>query len=401
MTDAPVVTGIGTMVGDGAGVEGHWRSVLDGRSWIQPIQRYDASRYSARLAGQITGFDVAEHLPSRLIPQTDRVTQLALVAGDQALADAEAADRGYDSFDMGVVTSNASAGWEFTHREFKKLWTQGPEKVSVYESFAWFYAANTGQISIRNGMRAAGGVLVADQAGGLDAIGQARRNLRRGAKLMVAGGLDSAFDPWGWLSHLSSGEVSTAEDASRAYLPFDAAAGGYVPGEGGAMLVLEHADSGHPPARRYGVVAGYAATFDPPPGSGRPSNLARAMRLALDDAGVTPDQVDVVFADGAGVPERDRSEAASIADVFGPRKVPVTVPKAGVGRLLAGGGPLDVVTALLSMRDGVIPPTPHSRTIPDEYAIDMVVEPRQSRVDVALVTARGRGGFNSAVVIRR
>ncbi|MGJ5989119.1 ketosynthase chain-length factor [Streptomyces acidiscabies] len=401
MNMPPVVTGIGTMVGDGAGVEGHWRSVLEGRSWIQPIQRYDASRYSARLAGQIAGFDVTRHLPSRLIPQTDRVTQLALVAGDEALADAGVADRDYGPFDMGVVTSNASAGWEFTHREFQKLWTQGPRKVSVYESFAWFYAANTGQISIRNGMRAAGGVLVADQAGGLDAIGQARRNLRRGAKLMVAGGLDSAFDPWGWLSHLASGEVSTAEDASRAYLPFDAAAGGYVPGEGGAMLVLEHADTERPPPRRYGVVAGYAATFDPPPGSGRPSNLARAVRLALDDAGVRPDQVDVVFADGAGVPERDRSEAASIAEVFGPRKVPVTVPKAGVGRLLAGAGPLDVVTALLSLRDGVIPPTPHSRAIPDEYAIDMVTQPREAKLEVALVTARGRGGFNSAVVIGR
>ncbi|MDX3380596.1 ketosynthase chain-length factor [Streptomyces niveiscabiei] len=401
MNMPPVVTGIGTMVGDGAGVEEHWRSVLEGRSWIQPIQRYDASRYSARLAGQITGFDAAERLPSRLIPQTDRVTQLALVAGDEALADAQAADRGYDPFDMGVVTSNASAGWEFTHHEFRKLWTQGPQKVSVYESFAWFYAANTGQLSIRNGMRAAGGVLVADQAGGLDAIGQARRNLRRGAGLMVAGGLDSAFDPWGWLSHLASGEVSTAEDATRAYLPFDAAAGGYVPGEGGAMLVLEHADAERPPPHRYGVVAGYAATFDPPPGSGRPANLARAIRLALADAGVTPGQVDVVFADGAGIPERDRSEAASIAEVFGPRKVPVTVPKAGVGRLLAGAGPLDVVTALLSLRDGVIPPTPHSRTIPDEYAIDMVTEPRQAKVGTALVTARGRGGFNSAVVITR
>ncbi|WP_272496928.1 ketosynthase chain-length factor [Actinomadura terrae] len=394
-----VVTGIGTMVGDGTGIEEHWKGVLEGRSWIRPIQRYDASRYSARLAGQVVDFDAKEHLPSRLIPQTDRVTRLALVASDQALADAGFAGRDYDDFEMGVVTSNASAGWEFTHHEFKKLWTEGPEKVSVYESFAWFYAANTGQISIRNGLRAASGVLVADQAGGLDAIGQARRNLRRGAKLMVTGGMDSAFDPWGWLSHISGGEVSTAEDASNAYLPFDADAHGYIPGEGGAMLVLEHGDAVGPSAKRYGRVAGYASTFDPPPGSGRPSNLGRALRLALEDAGIEPGRVDVVFADAAGVPERDRSEARDIAGVFGPRGVPVTAPKAGVGRLLAGGGPLDVVTALLSIRDGVIPPTPHTRTVPDEYALDLVVEPRRTRVEVAVVLARGRGGFNSAVVI--
>lgn len=401
MGTAAVVTGIGIMAGAGTGVEGYWSAVLDGRSWIRPIQRYDASGYSARLAGQIVGFDAARRLPSRLLPQTDRVTQLALVAADEALADARFGDRGYDDYEMGVVTSNASGGWEYTHTEMNKLWNRGPTQVSVYESFAWFYAANTGQISIRNGMRGASGVLVADQAGGLDAIGQARRNLRRGAKLMVTGGLDSSLDPWGWLSHVSGGEVSTADDESGAYLPFDAAAHGYVPGEGGAILVLERGDAEHPPANRYGQVAGYAATFDPPPDSGRPPNLTRALRLALADAGVEPGQVDVVFADGAGVAGRDRSEARTIAEVFGPRGVPVTVPKAGVGRLLAGGGPLDVVTALLAIRDGVLPPTPHVRTVPDEYAIDLVLARRPAKVDVAVVLARGRGGFNAAVVITR
>jgi act minimal PKS chain-length factor (CLF/KS beta) len=149
------------------------------------------------------------------------------------------------------------------------------------------------------------------------------------------------------------------------------------------------------------VVAGYATTFDPPPGSGRPSNLTRALRLALADAGIEPGDVDVVFADGAGVPGRDRSEAQSITEVFGPHGVPVTVPKAGVGRLLAGGGPLDVVTAVLAMRDGVIPPTPHIREVPDEYAIDLVLERRPARIGAAVVLARGRGGFNSALVITK
>jgi minimal PKS chain-length factor (CLF/KS beta) len=396
-----VVTGIGVMAGDGDGVEAHWKNVLDGRSWIQPLQRYDASRYSARLAGQVAGFQAARHLPSRLVPQTDRVTQLALVAAEEALADAGAAGRGYDDFEMGVVTSNASGGWEYTHTEMNKLWNRGPALVSVYESFAWFYAANTGQISIRHGLRGASGVLVADQAGGLDAIGQARRNLRHGAKLVVTGGVDSSLDPWGWLSHVSGGEVSKAEDVSRAYLPFDATAHGYVPGEGGAILILEREDSGPRPPRRYGTVAGYASTFDPPPGSGRPANLTRAVRLALADAGVEAGQVDVVFADGAGVRGRDRTEADTIAEVFGPRGVPVTVPKAGVGRLLAGGGPLDVVIALLAIRDGVIPPTPHVRRVPPEYAIDLVRERRPAEVGVAVVLARGRGGFNAAMVITK
>lgn len=195
--------------------------------------------------------------------------------------------------------------------------------------------------------------------------------------------------------------MSTAEDALSAYLPFDATARGYVPGEGGAILVLERDDSACPPCKRYGRVAGYASAFDPSPGSGRAPNLTRALRLALADAGVEPARVDVVFADGAGVPERDRSEAQSIAEVFGPKGVPVTVPKAGVGRLLAGGGPLDVVVALLTIRDGVLPPTPNVRTVPDEYAIDLVLGRREMEVGVAVVLARGRGGFNSALVITK
>ncbi|MFJ6676581.1 beta-ketoacyl synthase N-terminal-like domain-containing protein [Actinosynnema sp. NPDC091369] len=183
-------------------------------------------------------------------------------------------------------------------------------------------------------MRGPSSALVAEQAGGLDAIGHARRTVRRGTPLVVTGGVDSAFDPWGWLSHLSSGRVSTATDPGRAYLPFDADARGYVPGEGGAMLVLERDSAARDRGahRVYGEIAGYAATFDPPPGSPRPPGLRRAAELALVDAGLTPADVDVVFADAAGVPELDRVEADAITAVFGPRGVPVTAPKRLTGR---------------------------------------------------------------------
>jgi act minimal PKS chain-length factor (CLF/KS beta) len=402
MSTTAVVTGIGIMAANGLGTETYWKATLAGDSGIRRLERYDPSRYPAELAGQIPDFEAVEHLPSRLIPQTDRVTRLALVAADWALADAGISDGDYPDFDMGVVTSNGSGGFEFTHTEINKLWTQGPARVSVYESFAWFYAANTGQISIRHGMRGPSGVLVAEQAGGLDAIGQARRNLRRGSKLMITGGMESSFDPWGWVSHLASGQVSTGRDPSTAYLPFDVDARGYVPGEGGAILVLERADAARArAASSYGRIAGYASTFDPPPGGDRPSNLGRAITLGLADAGLTPAEVDVVFADSAGVLERDRAEARAIAEVFGPYGVAVTAPKAGNGRLCAGGGPLDVATALLAMRDGVIPPTPNVRSVPGEYLLDLALEPRTAELAVAVVLARGRGGFNSAVILTK
>ncbi|WP_405954847.1 ketosynthase chain-length factor [Streptomyces phaeochromogenes] len=403
-----VITGIGVAAPNGLGTEQWWQSTLQGTSGIGPVVDYDASRYPSRLVGRIDGFEAAEHIPGRLLPQTDRVTRLALVAGAEALADADAnpaelaEQDGYGEYGCGVVTSNATGGFEFTHREIRKLWTQGPQQVSVYESFAWFYAVNTGQLSIRHKLRGPSGVLVSEQAGGLDAIGQSRRTLRQGVKLSLTGGMDSSLDPWGLVSHLASGRLSRSDDPATAYLPFDTRAAGQVPGEGGAMLVLEEETAARARgARVYGEIAGYAATFSPRPGSGRPPGLERAARLALADSGLGVEDVDVVFADAAGLPTADDEEAAALRALFGPYGVPVTAPKTLTGRLFGGGAPLDVAAALLALRDGVIPPTAGiDRPVP-EHRLDLVRgTPRHTPLRTALVLARGHGGFNAAVVVR-
>jgi act minimal PKS chain-length factor (CLF/KS beta) len=397
-----VITGLGVVAPNGFGVKEFWAATLTGRSGIAVLDRFDTAQYPARLAGLVQDLDPSEHLPGRLIPQTDVSTRLALIAAESALDDAGVDTGTMSDYDMGIVTASASGGFEFTHREFRKLWSQGPEHVSVYESFAWFYAVNTGQISIRHGMRGPSTALVAEQAGGLDALGHARRTVRTGVPLVLSGGVDSAFDPWGWAAHLASGRVSLVPDPATAYRPFDARATGYLPGEGGAICVVEDVDAAHARgARVYGEIAGYAATFDPAPGSDRPPGLRRAAESALADAGITAQDVDVVFADAAGVPELDRAEAQALREVFGERGVPVTAPKALTGRLLSGGGVLDVVSALMSIQESVIPPTFASTEIPAEYGIDVVLgEPRQAEVDTALVLARGRWGFNAATVIR-
>ncbi|MBF6328255.1 ketosynthase chain-length factor [Nocardia transvalensis] len=402
MSSPTVVTGASIVAASGLGLAEHWKSLLAGEIGFTELTRFDVSRYPAKLAGQVRELDPAEHLHSRLLPQTDVSTQLALITTDWALADAGIDVAGFDDYSMGVATANALGGFEFTHREFQKLWSRGPEYVSVYESFAWFYAVNTGQISIRNGMRGPSMALVGEQAGGLDAIGHARRTIRSGTTLMTAGGVDSALDPWGWSAQHSGGRLSTTSDPQRAYLPFDEAASGYIPGEGGAILIMEELGAARERGVRQvlGEIAGYAATFDPPPGSQREPGLRRAIETALADAGVTPAQVDVVFADAAGVPELDRIEADAISAVFGPWGVPVTAPKAMFGRLYAGGGPVDVVTALLAIRDGVVPHSGNTTTVPDSYQLDLVVgQPRDVRVRTALVLARGRWGFNSAIVV--
>ncbi|GAB3435908.1 ketosynthase chain-length factor [Flindersiella endophytica] len=399
---AACVTGLGVAAPNGLGVEDFWAATLAGKNGIDRISKFDPSTYPAQLAGEVPGFEPAEHVPSRLLPQTDHLTRLALAAADWALADAGVDPETLPEYGMGVVTASSSGGFEFGQRELQTLWQQGPETVSAYQSFAWFYAVNTGQISIRHGMRGPTGVLVTEQAGGLDAVAQARRQLRQGVRLVLTGGFDASVCPWGWVAQLASGRMSTSDDPDAAYLPFDERASGYVAGEGGAILVLEPAGSSRPGERHeYGEIAGYGATFDPPPKSGREPGLRRAALLALEDAELGPADVDVVFADAAGTPELDATEARAITGIFGARAVPVTAPKTMTGRLYAGGAAVDLVAALLSLRDGVIPPTINLRRLAAECELDVVrAEPRTAPVRTALVLARGYGGFNAAMVVR-
>jgi minimal PKS chain-length factor (CLF/KS beta) len=399
----PVVTGIGVVAPTGIGAEAHWAAVLAGKSGIDRISRFDPSGYPVRLAGEVPGFDAVGQVPNRLIPQTDRWTHMALAACEEALNDAQADPKSLAEYEMAVVTAASSGGTEFGQHEMERLYQNGPSWVGPYQSIAWFYAATTGQLSIRNGMRGPCGVLCTEQAGGLDAIGQARRLLRKGSRLAVTGGTDAPLCPYGLTANLSNGNLSTVDDQHRAYIPFDVHASGHLPGEGGAILITETPDGADArgTGQRYGTIEGYAAGFDPPAGSPRPPALAGTNRRARADARTNASDVDVVFADASGVPAADAAEAAAIAEVFGPKAVAVTAPKTLTGRLYGGGAALDVATALLSMRDGLIPHTVGPTRLSPDHAIDLVLgEPRSARLRTALVLARGYGGFNAALVVR-
>ncbi len=403
MSPTTVVTGLGIVAPNGLGTEDYWKSTLAGDSGLARVTRFDPGQYPSTVGGEVPGFTAEDHIPSRLMPQTDHMTRLALTAADWAVKDAGVEPGQLPEYGMGVVTAASGGAVEFGQRELQNLWSKGKEYVSAYQSFAWFYAVNTGQISIRHEMRGPSGVLLTEQAGGIDSLGQARRHVRKGFPLIVAGGVDAALCPWGWVPQIASGLMSTVADPARAFLPFSADASGYVPGEGGAILVTEDADSARErgAAQVYGEIAGYAATLDPAPETGRPSGFLRAARNAIEDAGLTPADIDVVFADASGVPELDRAEARAIAELFGERAVPVTAPKTMTGRLLAGGSALDVATALLALRDGVIPPTVNVGTAAPEHPIDLVTDAREARLRSALVLTRGHGGFNAALVVRR
>ncbi|HTF10695.1 MAG TPA: beta-ketoacyl synthase N-terminal-like domain-containing protein, partial [Asanoa sp.] len=355
------------------------------------------------LVGLVPGFAADDHVDPRLTIQTDRWTWMALAATRMALDDAKYDPAGHDPYATSVVLAAGSGGNEFGQKEIQALWSRGRAAVSAYQSIAWFYAASVGQTSILHGTKGPNSVLVSEGAGGLDSLGVARRIIRRGTPAVIAGGTEAPLSPYALVCQHTSGRLTASRDPRTGYRPFDADANGYAPGEGGAVLVVEAAATAAERGAQqvYGEIAGYAATHDghhpeePAPDS---TQLARAMRKALADADVTPDEVGFVVADGAGTPALDALEAAAIRAVFG-RPVPVTAPQGFVGRLCSGGAALNVATALLALRDGVVPAVGNlSRP---GHELDLVREPRRLAADVVLVNARGFGGFNSSIVLKR
>ncbi|WP_164702725.1 beta-ketoacyl synthase N-terminal-like domain-containing protein [Modestobacter sp. KNN46-3] len=402
-----VVTGIGVVAPTGVGVEAHWSSLVRGEPAIRPIVGFDPAQYGVSLAGQVTGFVPADHVDPRLMVQTDRWTWMSLAAATLAAQDA-----GYtppeDAYATSVFLAAGSGGNEFSQHEIQGLWAKGPKSVGAYQSIAWFYAASTGQISIRDGYKGPSGVVVSEGAGGLDSIGWARRVVRRGTPAVLVGGTEAGVTPYALLCQATSGRLSTATAPEDAYKPFDRRASGHVIGEGGAILLVEETDAARARGveRVWGEVVGHGATHDahhhadPAPDA---RQYARAIQLSLADAGITPDEVDLVLADGAGVPELDALELEALQRVFGGRAdpVPVTAPSSFTGRLMAGGSALDVATALLAMRDGIVPGTAYLDDPVDAPGLDLVQHSRAQQVETAVVLARGFGGFNSSLVLRR
>ncbi|MEU0783110.1 ketosynthase chain-length factor [Streptomyces sp. NPDC006173] len=399
------VTGIGVIAPNGQRTDAYWKSVREGLGVLDRITREGCEHLPLRVAGEVRAFDAADLIEERFLVQTDRFSHFAMAATVLALDDAGLGDVDpEEAYDIGVVTAAGSGGGEFGQRELQKLWGQGSRYVGPYQSIAWFYAASTGQISIRGGFKGPCGVVASDEAGGLDAVAHAARGVRRGTGAMVVGAAEAPLAPYSMVCQLAYPELSTVEDPDRAYRPFTKGACGFVPAEGGAMFVVEDEHR----ARERGatvraVVAGHAATFT---GASRwersREGLAQAIRGALAEADCAPEEIDVVFADALGVPEADRAEALAIADALGAHgtRVPVTAPKTGIGRAYCGAPLLDTAAAVLAMEHGQVPPTPNVFDICHD--LDLVMsDARPAELRTALILSRGLMGSNAALVVRR
>ncbi|MBM9509882.1 beta-ketoacyl synthase N-terminal-like domain-containing protein [Actinacidiphila acididurans] len=400
-----VITGMGVVAPNGIGTDAFWKATREGVGVLDRVTREGCADLPLRVAGEVRGFDPAALVEERFLVQTDRFSHFAMAAAELALEDAGLSAEGADSpYAIGVVTAAGSGGGEFGQRELQQLWGRGPRFVGPYQSIAWFYAASTGQISIRGGFKGPSGVVAGDEAGGLDAMAHAARSIRGGADAMVVGAAEAPLAPYSIVCQLGYPELSRIEEPHRAYLPFTGEAAGFVPAEGGAMFVVEEAETaGRRGARSRALVAGHAATFT---GSkdwaASREGLARAIQGALAEAGCAPEDVDAVFADALAVPAADRAEALALADALGKHaaRVPVTAPKTGIGRAYCAASTLDVAGAVLAMEHSTLPPTPHVTEA--DYGLDLVTgHARPAELRTVLVLSRGLLGSNSALVLRQ
>lgn len=404
MSRRAVITGVGVVSPSGMSSEQHWDTITSGENKIAPISLFDASGYSTTIAGELQGFDPKDHVDGRLMVQTDRWTWMGFAAMDQAIADSGLDLAEMDPYEVSVGMASSSGGNQFGQKELQRLWSQPERTVGAYQSIAWFYAATVGQLSIKHQAKGPSTVLVSESVGGLDSLAHAARTINGGASVVFAGGLEAPLSPYALSCQLRSGRLSSSDDPKSAYLPFDVDAAGFIPAEGGAVLIveeLERAVARNAPI--YAEITGWGATHDGEHtvrGSGGSRRQhARAMRLALDRAEVDASEVDVLVPDALGVPENDVTEAGAIDDVFGSGGVAVTTNKSLTGRMYQGGAAMDVVTALLAMNKQTLPVATGPKRPAPGCELNFVPETKAADVDVAMVVAQGFDGFHSSVVL--
>jgi 3-oxoacyl-[acyl-carrier-protein] synthase II len=405
-----VITGLGIIAPNGIGKDAFWSNSLRGESCIKHISHFNVSNYACRVGGRVIDFKATDFVHPKIVKQTDRSTHMAIGACQLATKDANLDLAKEDLDEVGMYFANVFGGMEFAEPELYAQAFLGPNRVSAYQAIAWFYAAAQGQWSIGSGIRGFGKSIVADRAGGLQALALGALALRRGhCSLVYAGGFEAPLVPYAFLIHHTSFLLSTRNaDPEEIYRPFDAARSGLVLGEGSGMLILEELE--HAKARGahiYAEVSGFASTFDsvhPAETSPDGKQLARCVSQTVDAAGLAPSDIDYVCADGVATQVADGAEARAINAIFAETSARplVSAPKSMIGHTLAAAGAIDAIWTCLKMENEVVLPT-LNLTKPDTELdpARLPQRPAFQRIDTAVCCARGYGGLNTSVALRR
>ena len=405
-----VVTGLGALSPCGLNLSANWTSMVEGRSGIGPITRFDASGWPVRIAGEVKGFDPEQAVGKKEARRMDRFCQLAIAAADEAVTHAGLDVNQLDPERLGVYVGTGVGGIEEIFAGHADFVAQGWRGLSPFFIPKALTNLAAGHIAMRHNAQGPSLCVSTACASGNHSLGEAWRTIRQGdADVILAGGAEAAITPTAFAGFMVMKALSKFnDDPFRASRPFDADRDGFVMGEGAAVLVLEALE--HAQARGatiYGEILGYGLTNDahhltaPAPG-GR--GAAGCMRMALRSAGLGPADVDYINAHGTSTPQNDSTETTAIRVVFGDHadSLMVSSTKAVTGHLLGAAGGIEAVATVLALHHGVVPPTATWETRDAECDLDYVPKTaREVPIRRAISNSFGFGGTNASVVFGR
>jgi 3-oxoacyl-[acyl-carrier-protein] synthase II len=409
-TQRVVITGIGVVSPVGTGKDIFWNSIREGKSGIDFITRFNCEDFPTRFAGEVKDFNPEDYIDKKELKRLDRFTQFAVAATKMALEDAGMDMASVDKTRAGVIMGSGIGGVETWEEQHNVMMEKGPKRVSPF--FIPMMIANmaSGQVSMAFDFKGPNFTVVTACASGTNAIGEAFRILQKhDADIMIAGGTEAPITPLSLAGFSSMKALSTRnDDPSRASRPFDKDRDGFVMAEGAGVVVMEtldHALKRNAPI--YAEVIGYGTTADAyhltqpaPEGEG----AARAMKAAILDAGIKPDQVDYINAHGTSTPLNDKFETLAIKSTFGDHayKLAVSSTKSMTGHLLGAAGAVEFIATVLAVQNDEIPPTINYET-PDPEC-DLFYVPNKSLkrpVNIALSNSMGFGGHNACVIVKK
>jgi len=410
MTDRVVVTGIGLVTPMGLDRKSTWDSLIEGKSGIDYISLFDAEGYESRIAGEVNEFDATAALGRKEAKRLDRFAQFACVAALEALEHANLNMEKEDADRVGVLIGSGVGGIITITDQHKILLQKGPKRVTPFLIPMMLGDMASGQVSMMIGAKGPNFSTVSACATGADSIGEALEMIRRGrADVVIAGGTEAAVCEIGVAGFNSCMALSTRnEDPQGASRPFDSGRDGFVLGEGAGLIVLESLK--HAEQRGANILAelsGYGASSDAhhvtqphPEGEG----AARAMKWAIEDAGIAPDKVDYINAHGTSTPLNDKYETIAMKRMYGDHayKLAISSTKSMTGHLLGAAGGIEAAFTVLAIKDGVVPPTININDPDPDCDLNYVPNNAiKQTVNVAMSNSLGFGGHNASLVFKR
>jgi 3-oxoacyl-[acyl-carrier-protein] synthase II len=405
-----VITGAGAVTPVGNTAEEFWAALLEGRSGIGAITRFDTTGYATRIAGEVKDFDPLKYIDKKDDRKFDRFLKYAVACAVMAVEDAGLKTDRVDASRFGVLVGSGIGGLETLLENYETLRTKGPDRVSPFFVPMIIINMASGVIAMRFGAKGPNTSVVTACATGNHAIGEAMRIIERGdADVMIAGGSEAIIVPLTIAGFSQMKAMSTRNDEpTKASRPFDAERDGFVCGEGGGLVVLESLEHARArDARIYAEVVGYGMTSDAhhmtapdPEGDG----AARAMSAALRDGGLEPSAVGYINAHGTSTPYNDKFETLAIKRVFGEhaKRLPVSSTKSMTGHLLGAAGGIEAIATAFALHHGVLPPTMNYEKPDPECDLDYVPnQARKQEVEVALTNAFGFGGTNATLALKK